>query len=173
MNTDLSSLSGLARLTEISRYDLAAPELRTALDDVARRTAARLGQPISLVTVVLDTAELVVGSHGPLGWIAETGGAPAEWAFCAQLVRDGRPYVVPDLAADPVQHDNPVVFRDGARSYAGIPLVSANGHVLGGHCVVGVEPRRYGEADLEVLRRGGEEALALLRRYRDGTAEAG
>ncbi|GIH99865.1 GAF domain-containing protein [Planobispora takensis] len=173
MNTDLTALTGLERLTEVASYDLADPGLRAALDTITRRTAERLGQPISLVTVLLDSVQLFAGTHGlPDSWITELGGTPGEWAFCAEVVRSGRPYTVTDLSADPVQHDNPMVVVEGARSYAGVPLIAPGGQILGGHCVIGVEPHEYGEADVEVLRETAGEIVRLLQRYRHTVPEA-
>ena len=166
MNTDMADLAKLDRLVELTQYDLDAPGLRAELDDITRHTAEELGQPVSLVTIVLDRAQLFLGRHGLEGWADEAGGTPAEWAFCAEMVRTGRPYVMPDATVDPLHHDNPLVTEVGVRSYAGAPLVTDNGQVLGGHCVVGLEPHEYSEHDLAVLREAADHVMEALERYR-------
>ena len=162
-----SNLAVLERLAAIAAYDLDHPDLRRRLDELTSRTAQALQMPISLVTLVLDSAEMFAGTHGlPDGWIAGTGGTPAEWSFCARMVVDPVPYSFEDGPHDPDQHDNPLVTIDGVVSYAGAPLVTAEGHVLGGHCVVGVQPHHFTPAELAILQAGAAEATAILEEYR-------
>ena len=161
----IAALTNTDRLQEIGRVDFAHPALKAQLDAITARTAAELGLLISLVTLVLDSAQLVVGSSGLEGWISAAGGTPAEWSFCAHAVASGEAYVVPDSAQDPVQRDNPLVTVDGIASYAGVPLVSTSGQVLGAHCVIGATPHDFTVADLDALARAGDEVMALLAEY--------
>jgi GAF domain-containing protein len=163
---DLGALSTIERLREIATYNLFAHALRTELDVVCQRTAERLNQPIGLVTIVLDSAQLVVGRSGLAGWIAATEGTPAEWSFCARAVISGEPYVVPDAPRDPVQSLNPLVMMDSVNAYAGVPLRSANGQLLGAHCVLNDKPQEFSTDDIEILEQAGAEIVGIMERYR-------
>ena len=68
------------------------------------------------------------------------------------MVRTREPYVVPDTAVDPVQRTDPLVVQDGVRTYAGVPLTTAAGEVLGSVCVLGDTPREYTDQDLAAVR---------------------
>jgi GAF domain-containing protein len=152
-----------ARLAEIARLDLLAPDVDPILSDVAARAAAGLGLPVSLVSVVLDDALLVAGAHGIDGlWLAETGGHPVEWSFCATSVRTREPFVVENAPEHLYHATNPLVTEDGVRCYAGVPLVSSAGFVLGNLCVVGLEPRAFAEAELQALRDLAAEAVRRI-----------
>lgn len=164
MTTDGSSLE-LQRLRILGSIDLENPDLRRQLDAVTERTARRLGQPISLVSLVLDTAQFFAGAHGVDGWLGEVRGTPIEWAFCARTVATGQPYLVPDATVDARQATNPLVTCDGIRSYAGVPVV-IDGAVLGAHCVMGLASQTFTDADLAELRATAEEISALLQSYR-------
>jgi GAF domain-containing protein len=153
------------RFAVLADIDLDDPELRHRLDDIAERTAHRLGQPMGLVSMVLNTAQVFPGSYGLQGWLAEMAGTPIEWSFCVNAVTSGEPYVVPDAVADAKQADNPLVTVDGVRSYAGVPIV-VDGAILGAHCVLGPDPRTFTAADLDELRRGADEISALLQAAR-------
>ena len=166
MFTNVAGLAHPDRMDAVASYDLDDPTLRARLDDVATRTAERLGFPLSMVTIVMDSAVLFAGSHGLVGWLAETGGAPAEWAFCSSVALAETPFVAPDLAADPVHGDNPLVAGGDAASYAGIPLRTASGQVIGSHCVIGVDPHDFTHAQLAALERAADEAVAILEEYR-------
>ena len=160
------ALSDPALLEALAAYDLDDPRLRARLDALAARTAARLGRPIALVSVVLDSAQVLAGQAGLDGWLAEVRGTPVEWSFCANAVVGGRPYVVADAVRDAVQHDNPLVTEDGVASYAGVPLRTSEGHVLGAHCVLGTSPAEAGPAELAVLEAAAAEAVAILEEHR-------
>lgn len=167
----LDPLRDEARLAEIFALDLLVPELDPALRDLAETAAARLGVPVSLITIVLDEALHVAGFHGPPGlWLEETRGHPVEWAFCATSVRTREPYVVENAAEDPEHRANPLVAIDGVRCYAGVPLISSRGHVLGNLCVVGLEERTFTEAELALLRELAAEAVRRIETRRAPSA---
>jgi GAF domain-containing protein len=153
------------RMRELARIDLDDPVLRARLDAIAHDTRVRLGATISLITLVLDSVQLIAGSDGLDGWMAEAGGTPVEWSFCANAVLTGRPYVVEDAARDPRQLDNPLVTQDGIASYCGVPLTGASGQVLGAHCVLGRRPEEYTAEHLAALHEAGLEVSRVLAEY--------
>jgi GAF domain-containing protein len=161
----LYGLDAPPRMRVLASVDLDDPDLRAKLDAISARTAARLNLPLAMVTLVFDTAQVIAGSHGVGGWIADAGGTPVEWSFCAHLVAGRRPYVVPDAAADPVHATNPLVTIDGIGSYAGVPI-TLDGYVLGGHCIADGRPHDFTDADLAELRRGADEITAVLQQHR-------
>jgi GAF domain-containing protein len=160
------------RLQEIADLDLLSPNVDPILRDVAEQAAARLGMPVSLVSVVLDEALHVAGSHGIDGlWLGETRGHPVEWSFCATSVRTRDAFVVESATTHPQHHDNPLVTVDGVRCYAGVPLISSRGHVLGNLCVVGLEERTFAEEDLRALRDLAGEAVRRIESRAAGRLE--
>jgi len=157
--------SDAQRLLILASIDLDNPHLQRELNVITERTARRLNQPVSLVSMVLDTAQFFAGSYGLEGWLADVHGTPVEWSFCATPVETGRPYVVPDSTADARQATNPLVTVDGLRSYAGVPIV-VDGIPLGAHCVIGFETHSFTDDELDQLRVSANEIAALLQAYR-------
>lgn len=155
-----------ARMRQLAGYDLFSPGLRARLDALATRAATRLGAPVSLISVMLDSAQFILGSHGVAGWVAQAQGLPAEWSLCARTTLAGEPYRVSDGAADPAHADNPMLSLTGLRSYAGVPLVDESGQALGAHCVLDTGPRTFTEDDVAVLAAGAAEALRILADHR-------
>ena len=152
-----------ARLEEIAELGLLSPEVDPILKDVATRAAAAMGLPVSLVSVVLDEALHVAASYGIDGmWLDEAGGHPVEWSFCATSVRTREPFVVESATAHPEHRSNPLVTQDGVRCYAGVPLISSRGFVLGNLCVVGMEARTFSESELASLRALAGEAVRRI-----------
>jgi GAF domain-containing protein len=158
------------RLQEIADLDLLSPAVDPILRDIAEEAAARLELPVSLISVVLDEALHVAGSHGIDGlWLGETRGHPVEWSFCATSVRTRDAFVVENAATHPYHGTNPLVTEDGVRCYAGVPLTSSRGHVLGNLCVVGLEERSFSAGDVEILRGLAREAVGRIEARRTGS----
>lgn len=155
------------RLQEIADLDLLADGIDPILQDVAEQAATHLGLPVSLISVVLDEALHVAGSHGLNGlWLGETGGHPVEWSFCATSVRTRGAYVVENALTDPHHKDNPLVVQDGVRCYAGVPLISSRGFVLGNLCVVGLAERKFSADELAYLQRMAAQAVSRIEERR-------
>lgn len=160
-----SPLDDPHRLAVLAGIDFDDPELRRQLDVIAARTAERLDAPVCLVTLLSHITQFFPGAHGLPPWLREAGGTPVEWSFCTEVVASGAAYTVTDLAAHPAHAANPLVTVDGARSYAGVPLI-LDGVVLGAHCVVGVAEHAYTDDELDELRRGARDVTAVLDRFR-------
>ena len=167
-------VTDLDRLAEIADLDLFSTRAKATLDAFARRAAERFDMPIGLVSVVLDDSQFLAGTHGVTGWMAEAEGTPVEWSFCVTSVRTRTAYVVPDARTDVVQRDNPLVTVDGVGSYAGTPLITSRGHVLGNHCVLGTTARDFTPQEVAELQEMADEVVAEIERTRmsAGTAPA-
>jgi GAF domain-containing protein len=155
-----------ARMRQLARYDIFDPALPARLDEVCARIAQRLRAPVSVTSMILDSAQYILGSYGIGGWIAEAQGAPAEWAFCTHTVLAGGPYCIVDGMTDPVQAGNPLLALSGARSYAGVPLSDESGLALGAHCVIDTTPRQFTGEDIDTLEEGAGETMRILQEYR-------
>ncbi|HEX8429763.1 MAG TPA: GAF domain-containing protein [Longimicrobium sp.] len=155
-----------ARLQDIFDLGLTDEREDPVLNAIAEEASTRLQLPISMVSIIMDDAQGLAGSHGLYGWTAEAGGLPVEWSFCAHSVRTREEFVVENAATHPVMSESPVVKVDGIRCYAGIPLISARGHVLGNLCVIGAEERTFDEAEMEVLRGLAARAVARIEERR-------
>ena len=166
-NADLfRTLGDPDRMAHLAEYDLFHPELRTRMDAIASRTATLLGAPVSLISVILDSSQFILGSHGLTGWMAEVQGVPAEWSLCATTVLAGRPYCVADAAIDPAAATNPLRLQTNLRSYAGVPLADGSGHTLGAHCILDTVPRTFSDHDIAVLTDGAQAAAHALTDFR-------
>ena len=155
------------RLQEIADLDLLSSEIDPILQEVAERSATHLGLPVSLISVVLDEALHVAGSHGLQGlWLGETGGHPLEWSFCATSVHTRDAYVIENALDDAKHRTNPLVLQDGVRCYAGVPLISSKGFVLGNLCVVGLEQRTFSADEMRFLREMAALAVSQIEQRR-------
>ncbi|BCJ47358.1 hypothetical protein GCM10010168_70520 [Actinoplanes ianthinogenes] len=168
-NTEIfARLGDPERMHRIAAYDIFHPGLRAELDRIAARTAEHLHAPVSMISMLLDSAQFIIGHHGLSATTAEVQGIPAEWALCTHTVLAGQPYCITDGTTDPLHATNPMLVMTRYRSYAGVPLTEEGGHVLGAHCVVDAVPRDFGEDDITFLRDTAAEVMRVLARYRHG-----
>jgi GAF domain-containing protein len=154
------------RMRHLAAYDLLHPALREHLDRIATRSAHRLHAPVSMASILLDSAQLIIGRHGLPATGDDLQGTPAEWAMCTHTLLAGSPFCLTDNTADARHADNPLLAMTGLRSYAGVPLRDDSGHVLGAHCVLDATPRHFTEQDIAVLTEGAAEIMQILDRHR-------
>lgn len=155
-----------ARMGQLARYDLFNADLARRLDAITARSAEVVGTAVSMVSILLDSAQVMLSTHGAGEEAGDLPGIPAEWALCTYTVLGAAPYVVGDSTIDPRHADNPMLAMAGLRSYAGVPLTDDSGQVLGALCVLDVAPRVFTEDDIAVLRAEAQDTIRLLAEYR-------
>lgn len=140
------------RLQEIARLHLHEYGNDAQLNKFVLKASREFHLPVCFVSVVLDDALKCLASCGFAGWIRETQSIPLEWTFCSTSVRTGTPFIVEDAASHSLVKDNPLVVIEGFRSYAGVPVISKNGYVLGNFCVFGTKERLFTQREIDKLR---------------------
>ena len=131
-----------ARLRAVRAARGAVVEGGPRLSRLTCLAARLLDADVAFVSVVGDVEELLVGAAGPHGGLLPTS-LPVELTVCQYLVMSGEALLVPDLDEHPVLRELVAVRALGLRSYAGTPLTSVDGLVLGGLCVGSSTPRQW------------------------------
>ena len=167
--TPVQSLPGLdvrfkehARIAALRRYQVLDTDPESNFDELTALAAHICQTPIALVSLV-DTDRQWFKSRLGL----DVCSTDREVAFCTYAVASGSLFVVPDAAADPRFSNNPLVTGPPfIRSYAGAPLVTAEGHVLGTLCVLDTVPRELSAKTLSLLSSLARQAMNLLEHRR-------
>src|SRR5918995_1458132 len=140
------------RLAAVTRTALLDTPPEEAFDRLTRMAARLLGAPVSLLTLVTDDRQFFKSALGlPEPW-ASRRTAPLTHSFCRQVAVSGQPLVVEDTRRHPLLRTNPAVRDFGWIAYAGVPLVTREGHVVGSFSVVDGMPRLWSERDVTLLR---------------------
>ena len=171
MNTTESSpvkdpVEDIARLEEIAELGLLSDTTDPLLQEAVDAAGQELDLPIALVSIVLDGAQYFAAMRGVGGWIKEARGTPGEWSFCANTVRTRKEFIVEDATQHPLVKDNPLVQVDGIRCYAGVPLITSKGHVLGAFCVIGTDARQFSAEEIARLKEFGRRVVKEIEKRR-------
>lgn len=150
------------RLEEISRLKLHHEGLDELLQSHVKKAAEEFDLPIAAVSIVLDSTQYFIGQHGMDDWVGEVSGTPAEWSFCQNSVVSKKPFIVENALENKTMKDSPLVQEEGLRCYAGAPMISKNGEVLGNFCVKGKEVREFTEQEIERLKSYAVEIVEIL-----------
>jgi formate hydrogenlyase transcriptional activator len=141
-----------ARFEALRRTCLLDSRPEEAFDRLTRMATTVLRVPVSMVSFV-DQDRLVIKSQRGLAEpLASTRVFPLSLSFCRQAVVSKQPVVVNDARQHPDFSSLPAVTQYGLVSYAGIPLVTPDGHALGTFCVLDRHPHDWSEEEIGILR---------------------
>ncbi|WP_169744388.1 ATP-binding protein [Spirillospora albida] len=120
------------------------------LDRVTRLAARWLRTPVAMVSLIEADRQIVVSSAGPADpWRAEH--SPLSQSLCQNIVVEDVPLTVADARADVRWRAVETVSAGKLTAYAGMPLRSGGGQVLGALCVIDDRPRQWNAEQLETL----------------------
>lgn len=161
--TNIDHIHETARLQEIADLDLFSDNLKFLVDDLAIMASEQLDLPNCAISIVLDEAQFFLSIHGPQTEMAQdSSGTPLEWSFCQHVVQNQAPFIVPDATKDEKMKDSPLVTVDGTRCYAGVPLITSKGFVIGSFCASGSHGREFSTEDIDYLRKMAGKAMRRI-----------
>jgi hypothetical protein len=131
-------------------------------DALARKVAEAFDMPIALVSLVDETNQLWPGAAGLPPDLDASRQAARSTSICGHVVADGEMVVAEDVAKDERFTSNPFLLEKGIRFYAGAPLRTASGFVLGSLCVIDIKPRSFGPKDRKFLQFIADELMSKV-----------
>jgi GAF domain-containing protein len=129
------------------------------LDRLTRLAAQLVEAPISLLTLVDSDRQIFLSAYGlpePIRGEREMG---LEYSICQHAVASGRPLIVADAHTDAVLKRNAAVTQFGVTAYAGMPLLTWDGHAVGTLCVIDMVVRDWTDDHLVALSHLADIAM--------------
>lgn len=143
-----AALSDPARLSAVAATGLMDTGPEEAFDDLASLAARFTGSGRAFVTLVDADRSFWKSCVGVDAVALADRQRPVRESFCSFLVGlGGEPFVVDDAASDPRTRDHPSLTPMLIGAWAGYPLMSPDGQVLGSFCVIDDSPRTWSSAD--------------------------
>jgi signal transduction histidine kinase len=122
-----------------------------SFDRLTRLAARLLRAPIALVSLVEADRQFFKSCVGLPDDVTTARGTPLSHSFCQHAVERGQPFIIDDARMHPLVRDNAALRDLDVIAYAGIPLRTVDGFVLGSFCVIDHVPRRWTVDDLSTL----------------------
>jgi signal transduction histidine kinase/CheY-like chemotaxis protein len=147
-----------ARLKSLYDYDILDTEAEKTFDDITQLVAQICNMPISLISLVDSERQ----------WFkSKIGLAPQQTAkdiaFCTHAIHQKKVFEVEDTLHDERFFDNPLVTSTpNIRFYAGTPLVSPDGHVIGTLCVIDNKPNKLTQDQRQALEVLGRSVISQM-----------
>ena len=137
-----------ARLGALEAYQLLDSREGSAYEAFTQLALELAGTAMATISLVDETRVWFKSSRG-----LELRETARDVSFSTHIVASGAPLVVEDAAADKRFRGNPLVSGpSNVRFFAGVPLVTSRGLVLGALCVLDARPRTLTEPQLRELR---------------------
>lgn len=150
------------RLRALQRYAILDTPMEAAYDELAELAGHLCAAPVALVSFLDRERQWFKAAVGLA--VQET---PLDQSICRYAARQPGVFVVPDLAQDPrFAHFDIVTQEHPLRFYAGAPLVTPDGYVLGTLCVLDHVPRQLSPRLQELMLALARQVIRLLELHR-------
>jgi len=149
-----------ARLAELLSFDVLDTEPEAGFDALVEAAALLTGCAIARVSLLDEQRQWFKARYG-----SPKQETPREVAFCEHVLRADAALVVPDTRLDVrFAHFASVMAEPGVRFYAGFPLRTESGAVLGTLCMLDPVPRPEGLTGVQCVMLGvlADQVVVLL-----------
>jgi predicted PurR-regulated permease PerM len=138
-------------LLEMQRLDVLDESEEGAFQRLASNLARSFDAPIALVTAAQHDRQIWEAQCGLPDDALSFEDAVHDPSVLTRMVEAESLLIIPDTAEDPLSADEPFLRERGIRFYAGVPLKSHDGNVMGSLCVLDTRPRQITEKQKEML----------------------
>ncbi len=147
------------RVQELIAYQILDTAPETELNELAEIASAICNTPISLITMIDASRQWFKVNSG-----LDMSETPREDSFCQYALQHSKEVlVVNDTLGDKRFENNPYVKGNpNIRFYAGAPLETPNGNVLGTLCILDRKPRSISEKQKRALQLLAKKAMDYL-----------
>jgi signal transduction histidine kinase len=178
---DASAQEALAvptRLAALRATALLDSPPEEAFDRLTRLASRALSVPVALVSLVDDERQFFKSCIGlPEPWSSQRG-TPLSHSFCQHAVTSAEPLIIRDAREHPLVRENLAIRDLDVIAYAGFPLTTSSGEVLGTFCAIDHEPRVWTTDEIAFVSEMAASAMTEIelrtsvRELDDARAEA-
>lgn len=137
------------RLEALKRYQILDTPPESSFDNIARLATQIFGVPISLVSLV-DEEQVYFKANVGMGTAK---GSPRGMSLCSLAVMQPEITVFENAAEESCLLANPNVAGSfGLKFYAGAPITTPDGYLIGTLCIIDKTPRKFTNTEREILQ---------------------
>jgi signal transduction histidine kinase len=153
-------------------------EPEEGFDRLTRLASSVLRVPVALVSLVDEDRQFFKSCIGlPEPWSSRRG-TPLSHSFCQHAVASAEPLTIEDAREHPLVRENLAIRDLNVIAYAGFPLKTRDGSVLGTFCAIDSQPRSWSADDVAFVKEMAAMAMTeielrtTVRELEDARAEA-
>ncbi len=164
-----------SRLDAVRRSGLLDTGAEEPFDRLTRLACELLDAPFGFVTVVDERRSFWKSCVGTTASDIADRQNPVGESFCQYVIEADAAVIIGDARLNPMTSDNPSIVSMGVIAWAGFPVRSPDGEVLGTFCVVDGRPREWTPQEvrtLEVLSQAASSEVALRIKVDEASALA-
>lgn len=141
-----------ARLAAVRRTGLMGSQHKARFDIHTQLVRHIAGVPVAYLGLI-DEARQYFLSENFTGCLTNVSEVARDQTLCQHALNSSQPIIVPDMRENPTFCAHPLVMGDPYWVFwAGFPLVTTEGYVLGTICAVDFMPRTLTQAQIDLLR---------------------
>jgi PAS domain S-box-containing protein len=151
IDADIAQIHHPAHLEALRCLGLLNSSAEPAFDRLTRLATKLLRTPAALISLVEADRQFYKSGSGLPKLLAAQHGTPRPHLFCQHVKTSGKSLVLNDARTHPLAHDDAISEMNIA-AYAGIPLITTDGHILGTFCVLDSVPHSWTANDITSLQ---------------------
>jgi len=157
--TNIKAYNEEERINDLLSYFILDTAPEQELDEIAQIASAVCGTPVGLISFIDKERQWFKSTYG-----YEIENMPRQVSFCQHtLAKPDDLLIVEDPLKDDRFVDSPLVVYDPkVRFYAGAPLVTPSGNVLGTICVLDNKPNSLNETQLLAMQNLAKQVMKFL-----------
>lgn len=164
------TLRDQTRLAAVISTGLLDTPPEEGFDRLTKLAAKLIGVPVTFITLVDEHRDYYKSAFGLEGKLSQNRELEGR-TFCHYAICSPAPLLIEDTLEHETFAAVPTVRSLGVRAYAGIPLVTDEGHAIGSFCAVDFVPRKWFPLDIDILIELAGSALREIK-LRAAVAEA-
>lgn len=155
------------RVGALLATDVLDGHAREELDGLAKRAAAVFNVKFAVISALDKNHEYIIGQSIDLPGEKTLDGRdmitmPRKDAVCDHVVAQGETLVVTDTQRDPRFADHPAIRLWKTSFYAGAPLKTSDGLVLGALCLLDTDPRQLSDEERSLLEAMSADVVSAM-----------
>ncbi len=154
------------RLDRLYRSGLLDTPADPAFDRLAQLACQILNVPVALISLVDDHRQFLKSQVGSTAQHELS----LEESYCQYILATQRALIIADAREDARTSDLAATREWDIVGYAAIPLVTADGYILGSFCVIDHQPRQWTDDEINLLSQLAQSVqteIELRRKIRD------
>ena len=156
----------IKRLDELASYFILDTEAESDFDNITQLIAEVCKVPVATISLIDETRDWHKSTIGVDYFEVER-----NISLSSSVIKDKKPLIIEDASKHPDFCTNPLVAGSPhIRFFAGAPLISPAGHVLGTLAIIDFKARKLSQSQLSALFTLASQVIVLLEKNRQNHA---